>query len=102
MYHKVIVKDESLEGTVHMQVITIGFDLAKNVFHVHGVDANDKVLFSRSLRRSQVHRLEASTSAAQWLRKRLRAYRRGKCTCGAQTNVTLCQATTRIRANKRG
>ena len=26
-----------------MQVITIGIDLAKNVFQVHGVDANDKV-----------------------------------------------------------
>jgi hypothetical protein len=26
-----------------MQVITIGIDLAKNVFQVHGVDANDKL-----------------------------------------------------------
>jgi len=37
-----------------MQVITIGFDLAKNVFQVHGVDANDKVMFNKQLRRSQV------------------------------------------------
>ena len=37
-----------------MQVITIGIDLAKNVFQVHGVDANDKVIFNKPLRRSQV------------------------------------------------
>jgi transposase len=36
-----------------MQVITIGIDLAKNVFQVHGVDANDKVVFNKPLRRSQ-------------------------------------------------
>ena len=37
-----------------MQVITIGIDLAKNVFRVHGVDANDNVVFNKPLRRSQV------------------------------------------------
>ena len=37
-----------------MQVITIGIDLAKSVFHVHGIDANDKVVFNKPLRRSQV------------------------------------------------
>jgi transposase len=37
-----------------MQVITIGIDLAKNVFQVHGVDANDQVVFSKPLRRSQI------------------------------------------------
>ena len=37
-----------------MQVITIGIDLAKNVFQVHGVDANDKVVFNKPLGRSQV------------------------------------------------
>ena len=38
-------------GAVHMQVTTIGIDLAKNVFQVHGVDANDKVgtAFSRGV-----------------------------------------------------
>ena len=35
-----------------MQVTTIGIDLAKNVFQVHGVDANDKVVFNKPLRRS--------------------------------------------------
>ena len=37
-----------------MQVTTIGIDLAKNVFQVHGVDANEKVVFNKPLRRSQV------------------------------------------------
>ncbi len=37
-----------------MQVTTIGIDLAKNVFQVHGVDAAGKVVISKKLRRSQV------------------------------------------------
>ena len=36
------------------EVITIGVDLAKNVFQVHGVDADGGVLFRRQLRRRQV------------------------------------------------
>jgi transposase len=27
-----------------MQVTTIGLDIAKNVFQVHGIDANEKVV----------------------------------------------------------
>ncbi len=37
-----------------MQVSTIGVDLAKNVFQVHGVDNAGKVVISRQLRRKQV------------------------------------------------
>ena len=36
------------------EVITIGVDLAKNVFQVHGVDTEGAVVFRRQLRRSQV------------------------------------------------
>jgi len=36
------------------EVITIGVDLAKNVFQVHGVDAEGTVIVVRQLRRSQV------------------------------------------------
>ena len=36
------------------EVITIGVDLAKNVFQVHGVDAEGGVVFRRQLRRGQV------------------------------------------------
>jgi transposase len=34
------------------QVSTVGLDLAKNVFQVHGVDAEGKVIVRRSLRRA--------------------------------------------------
>jgi transposase len=37
-----------------MQVTTIGLDLAKSVFQVHGVDAAGKVAIQRQLRRGQV------------------------------------------------
>ena len=37
-----------------MQISTIGIDLAKNVFQVHGVDSNGKVVIKRQLRRKQV------------------------------------------------
>jgi len=37
-----------------MQFTTIGFDLAKNVFQVHGIDAKEKVVVRKQLRRSQV------------------------------------------------
>lgn len=37
-----------------MHVTTVGLDLAKNVFQVHGVSDHGEVLFNRALRRSQV------------------------------------------------
>jgi len=37
-----------------MQVTTIGLDIAKNVFQVHGIDAKEKVVMRKQLRRSQV------------------------------------------------
>src|SRR4051812_48918074 len=37
-----------------MQISTIGVDLAKNVFQVHGVDSGGKVVITRQLRRKQV------------------------------------------------
>ncbi len=37
-----------------MQVTTIGVDLAKNIFQVHGITESDKVAFNRPLRRAQV------------------------------------------------
>jgi len=35
-----------MRGTVQMQVTTIGLDIAKNVFQVHGIDAKEKVVVS--------------------------------------------------------
>ena len=37
-----------------MEVTTIGLDIAKNVFQVHGIDAAEKVVVRKQLRRSQV------------------------------------------------
>lgn len=36
------------------QITTVGLDLAKNVFQVHGIDEKGKVLVRRSLRRAEV------------------------------------------------
>src|ERR1700752_2225515 len=43
-----------MRGAVQMQVTTIGLDIAKNVFQVHGIDAKEKVVVRKQLRRSQV------------------------------------------------
>ena len=80
MCHRVIVRDESLEEAVHMQVSTIGFDIAKNIFQVHGIDAREQVVFNKPLRRSQVLPffakispcligMEACASAHYWARE---------------------------------
>jgi transposase len=37
-----------------MQISTIGLDIAKNVFQVHGIDAAEKVVVRKRLRRRQV------------------------------------------------
>ena len=43
-----------------MQITTIGLDIAKNVFQVHGIDAAEKVVVRKRLRRSQVLKFFAS------------------------------------------
>src|ERR1700680_3551623 len=43
-----------MRGAVQMQVTTIGLDIAKNVFQVHGINAKEKVVVRKQLRRSQV------------------------------------------------
>jgi transposase len=63
-----------------MQITTIGFDLAKNVFQVHGIDATEKVVIRKPLRRGQVIKffaglspclvgMEACASAHYWARE---------------------------------
>jgi transposase len=37
-----------------MQITTIGLDIAKNVFQVHGIDANEKVVVRKQLRRGKL------------------------------------------------
>ena len=45
-----------IRGAVQMQITTIGLDIAKNVFQVHGIDAKEKVVARKQLRRSQMIR----------------------------------------------
>jgi transposase len=63
-----------------MQISTIGIDLAKNVFQVHGVDAAEKLVLKKQLRRSQVLEffsklspclvgMEACATSHQWARE---------------------------------
>jgi transposase len=49
-----------------MNTIMIGLDLAKNVFQVHGVDANGEVTIRRKLRRAQVEPFFARRRRAWW------------------------------------
>src|SRR5271169_3602137 len=69
-----------MRGAVQMQVTTIGLDIAKNVFQVHGIDANEKVVVRKQLRRSQVMAffallppcligMEACATAHYWARE---------------------------------
>lgn len=37
-----------------MQVTTVGIDLAKNVFQVHGIAENGEAVFNRTIRRAQL------------------------------------------------
>src|SRR5262245_50784153 len=80
MCQRVIVVDESHEGAVHMQVSTIGIDLAKNVFQVHGVDAAEEPVLKKQLRRGQMREffrqlppclvgMEACATSHQWARE---------------------------------
>ena len=41
-------------------VTTIGLDIAKSVFQVHGIDAEGKVLIRRQLKRRYVHSAPAT------------------------------------------
>jgi transposase len=50
----VVVAIESHQGAFDMQITTIGLDIAKNVFQVHGIDAAEKVVVRKQLRRGQV------------------------------------------------
>jgi transposase len=63
-----------------MKITTVGIDLAKNVFQVHGVDERGKTVLKKQLRREQVAPffanlpsaligMEACASAHHWARK---------------------------------
>jgi hypothetical protein len=63
-----------------MQITTIGLDIAKNVFQVHGIDAAEKVVVRKQLRRGQLMKffetlppclvgMEACATAHYWARE---------------------------------
>ena len=63
-----------------MKITTIGIDLAKEVFHIHGVDSCGKVLLRKQLRRNEMAKffaniepcligMEACGSAHHWARQ---------------------------------
>src|SRR6516225_8767971 len=63
-----------------MQITTIGLDIAKNVFQVHGIDAAEKVVVRKQLRRGHVMKffaalppclvgMEACATAHHWARE---------------------------------
>lgn len=63
-----------------MQITTIGLDLAKNIFQVHGVREDGSIAFNKPLRRAQVLPffaklerclvgMEACSSAHYWARE---------------------------------
>src|SRR5215470_7916316 len=69
-----------MRGAVHMQITTIGLDIAKNVFQVHGIDVSERVVVRKQLRRAQVKKffealppclvgLEACATAHYWARE---------------------------------
>src|SRR5262245_57981993 len=68
-----IVAIESHQGALDMQISTIGLDIAKNVFQVHGIDAAEKVVVRKRLRRRQVLEflvgMEACATAHYWARE---------------------------------
>jgi transposase len=102
-----------------MEITTVGLDLAKHVFQVHGVDAAGNVVLRRRLRRAQVHAffaglkpclvgMEACATAHFWARQLrglghevrlmpaqyVKAYlRRGK--TDAADAAAICEAATR-------
>ena len=63
-----------------MQVTTVGLDLAKNIFQVHGITEDGTVAFNKSLRRAQLLQffknlepclicMEACGSSHHWARQ---------------------------------
>ena len=54
------------------QPVTIGLDIAKNVFHAYGVDAQGEKVLSRKLRRAQVEALLCKARALPGRNRSLR------------------------------
>ena len=91
-----------------MQITTIGLDIAKNVFQVHGIDAAEKVVVRKQLRRGQILGffealprclvgMEACATSHYWAReltklghRRLRLRQRRKGDGESRVSLRLC------------
>ena len=75
----VLLRPHDLEEPIMQAVRTIGLDIAKSVFQVHGVDADDQVVIRRQLKRHYVLAffqkmppcLVGMEACATWSRERL-------------------------------
>ena len=78
--HRVAASNRHIRGAVHMSIVTIGLDLAKHVFQVHGVDESGRVVMRKQLRRAAVEEffaaqppclvgMEACATAHHWARR---------------------------------
>src|SRR6201990_727116 len=85
-----------------MQIRTIGVDLAKNVFQVHGVDSAGKVVITRQLRRKQIIEffskippclvgMEACGTAHHWAREVSKLGHTVRLSDAAELRQGLCQ-----------
>jgi transposase len=54
MCQDVVVAKRHVRRSLMEQTTTIGLDIAKHVFQVHGIDAAGEVLIRRKLRRGEV------------------------------------------------
>jgi transposase len=116
----VVEATDHLKEPSMVEISTVGVDLAKHVFQVHGVDASGQVLLRRQLRRSEVLKffgglercvvgMEACGSAHYWARElgklghevrllppaRVKAYvKQGKKNDAADA-AAICEAATR-------
>lgn len=54
------------ERDVIMKITTIGIDLAKSVFQVHGVDSSGKAILKKQLKRNQTTAFFAALSPCYW------------------------------------
>jgi hypothetical protein len=90
-----------------MQVSTIGIDLAKNVFQVHGLDAHGKVVLVRQLRRKQVLDffgklpaclvgMEACATAHHWARELMKLRRGCSTSCATAIPAETVSTTTTV------
>jgi hypothetical protein len=53
-------------GAIHLEITTLGIDIAKSVFQLHGVDAVGQVMLRNRLRRNQVLDSWRSCRAVWW------------------------------------